>query len=351
MHRHDMADGRDHRQTGVTQFGLQRLGTLEDRCSACAVLTDMAHTRQGGRNRGRRQRGGENEARGRGADEIDDLAIGSDVAAMAAKALGQRALDDINTMRHMVTLRHATTLGAIHANRMHLVQIGQRAVFFGDVADAANVGDIGIHRIHTLKHHHFRRIGGGGGEQAFEIGEIVVLPDMHGRGRALHTGDHRGVVLLVGEDMPVRVAAQNGGQRGFVGNIARGEQQCGRFAVQAGQFAFQRFMQIGGACDIARATSTGAHFLGCLHGGVDHHRMHAHRQIIVGRPHRHIVLGLAFADGEDRKAAGGFAQRLEIPVAPFGADAGKAVTAGGTERVHLVSLSGRSNAHAPCASD
>ena len=151
--------------------------------------------------------------------------------------------------------------------------------------------------------------------------------------------------------MPIRIAAQNGGQRGLVGNIARGEQQCRRFAVQAGQLVFQRLMQIGCAGNIARATGTGAHFLGCLHGGVDDHRMHAHRQIIVGRPHRHIALGLALADGEDRKAAGGFAQRLEIPVAPFGADAGKAVTAGGTERMHLVSLSVRSDAHAPRASD
>ena len=79
----------------------------------------------------RRQRGGEDEAVGVAADRVDDHAVGGDVAAHDAERLAQRPLDDVDVRHHPVALGHARPAGTVHADRVHLVQVGHGAVLPG----------------------------------------------------------------------------------------------------------------------------------------------------------------------------------------------------------------------------
>ena len=138
--RDDVAGAVHHRQAGRLEFLLQRLGAVEQKRAAGVVGLQDAHRGERGGDGGRRQSGGENEAGGERTDIVADLEIGGDVAAMAAIGLGQRALDDGDAVRHAVTLRDAAAMRAIHADRMHLIQIGEGVVFVREVADCRAAG-------------------------------------------------------------------------------------------------------------------------------------------------------------------------------------------------------------------
>ena len=113
-----------------------------------------------------------------------------------------------------------------------------------------------------------------------------------------------------------------GGERGVVGHIGRGEEQ-GRFlAMQVGQLALQLDMVMRGAGDIARAAGARAGGIQRLVHGGQHDRVLGHAQIVVGAP-----------DG-DRPGAG----VGEVPggreLAPVAANVGEdAITALGFQRV------------------
>ena len=120
----------------------------------------VPHAGQRGRHGHRRQRGGEDEPRRGAADEVDHLGVAGDVAAVAAERLRQCALDDVDPVRHAVALADAAAVRAIHADRVHLVEIGHRAITRREVADRADRGDVGVHRIHRLEGDQLRRGGG-----------------------------------------------------------------------------------------------------------------------------------------------------------------------------------------------
>src|SRR3546814_9271132 len=82
-----------------------------------------------------RKRGGEDEARRIGTDHVDDVAIGRDIAAHHAERLAERPFDDGKAARRVVTIRYAAAPRAVHADRMHLVQLGERVVLVGKIAD------------------------------------------------------------------------------------------------------------------------------------------------------------------------------------------------------------------------
>ena len=61
---------------------------------------------------------------------------GGDVAAHDAEGLGQRAVDDVDAVHDAVALGEPAAARAVHADRVHLVEVGQGAVFLRQVADA-----------------------------------------------------------------------------------------------------------------------------------------------------------------------------------------------------------------------
>ena len=81
---------------------------------------------------------------------IDDRAIGRDIAAHHAKTLGERALDDVDPLHQPVALGDAAAARTVHADRVHFVDIGERAELFGEVADLPDRRHVAIHRIHAL---------------------------------------------------------------------------------------------------------------------------------------------------------------------------------------------------------
>ena len=119
-----------------------------------------------------------------------------------------------------------------------------------------------------------------------------------------NAGDHRRVVLLIRVDHAAGQQTADGGQRRLVGDEAGGEQERCRLAVQARELALEQDVQVRGAGDVARAAGAGAHAAHRLDRGVQHHRMLAHAQIVVGAPHRdrlRIGVGMGVARGARKR--------------------------------------------------
>ena len=73
-----------------------------------------------------------------------------------------------------VALGDAAAVLAVHADRVDLVEIGQRVVLVGEVADRRDRRDVAVHRIDAFERDQLGRFGVFGGEQLFEMFEIVV---------------------------------------------------------------------------------------------------------------------------------------------------------------------------------
>ena len=123
-----------------------------------------------------------------------------DIAAHDAEPLGQRAIDDVDAIHHAVALGDAAAARAIEADGVHLVEIGQRVVFLRQVADRGDRGDIAVHGVDALEGDHLRRLAADLLEQLLEMPEVVMAEDVLRAAAMADALDHRGVVLLVGED-------------------------------------------------------------------------------------------------------------------------------------------------------
>ena len=106
-----------------------------------------------------------------------DVGVAGDIAAVAAERLRQRALDDVDAVRHAVALAHAAAVGAVHADRVHLIEIGHRAIPRREVADRADRGDVGVHRIDRLEGDQLRRGGRRGAQQRLQMRHVVMPED------------------------------------------------------------------------------------------------------------------------------------------------------------------------------
>ncbi len=195
-------------------------------------------------------------------------------------------------MHDAVALGDAAAARAVEADRVHFVEIGQRAVLFGEVADRGDRRDMPVHRVDALEGDDLRRGAVELFELRLEVLDVVVAPDALGTATMANAGDHRGVVLLVGEDDGARQQLRQGGERRVVGDIGGGEQQRRFLAVQVGELALQLDVIVRGAGDVARAARTGADRVdGLVHGG-DHGGMLAHAEVVVGAPDGDRARGL-----------------------------------------------------------
>ena len=290
MHRHDMRDRAfQDRETGRIEPGFQGRGAFLVLLAQMMGGFEVFHAGARAGRQGRRQGRGEDEAGRHGADGVTDRAIGRDIAAHHAERLAQRTLDDVNAVHDPVALGNAGAPQAVEADRMDFVQIGQRAILVGQVADLLDRADIAIHGIDRLKGDHLGRIGRSRSQQFFQMLDIIMAPDPLLAARALHALDHRGVVQLVGENDQARQDFRQGRERRLIGDIAGGEEQCAILAVQVGERALQLDMVMRGAGNIARAAGAGADIInGLLHRFHDTGHL-AHAEIVIGTPDRHIA--------------------------------------------------------------
>ena len=168
---------------------------------------------------GRRQRGGEDEARRVGADRVAAGGARGDVAAHHAEGLGQRAVDDVDAVHDAVAFGDAAAARAVQADGMHLVEIGQRAVLLGEVADRVDRRDVAVHRIDALERDDLRACRRDLLEQLFEMLDVVVAEDVLLAAAAPDALDHRGVIVLVGEDHQPGISRCQRGKGRIVGDI------------------------------------------------------------------------------------------------------------------------------------
>ena len=164
-----MGLARHHRQAGRMQHRLHaRRAILVALALPVGLLqvADRRHDRGADR---RRQRGGEDEARRIGAHRVDDVRARRDVAAEAAERLCERAFQHVDAMHLPFARADAAAARAVHADRVHLVAIGHRAVFLGEIADRLHRRDVAVHRIEPLEGDQLRPLRRLRGEQLLEM--------------------------------------------------------------------------------------------------------------------------------------------------------------------------------------
>ena len=141
---------------------------------------EQAHSGAGGGRDRRRQRRREDEGGRIAANGVDERGVAGDIAAERAKALGQRALDHVDLVHDAGLFANAAAARAVHADRVHLVDIGHRAVTLGESGDFGDRRDIAVHRIEALEHDQLRPIARRD-QQLFEMGEVIVAEDLASR--------------------------------------------------------------------------------------------------------------------------------------------------------------------------
>ena len=82
---------------------------------------------------------------------VDDLAArGHITAAAAAQGLAERAGEDVDAPGHAAVLGRAAPRGSHEAGRVRVIDHDERVVAFGELADAAQIGDEAVHGEHPV---------------------------------------------------------------------------------------------------------------------------------------------------------------------------------------------------------
>ena len=230
---------------------------------------------------------GKDESRRIGPHRIGHLGRGRDVAAQHTERLAQRTVDDVDAAHQPVTLGHAAAARAVHADGVHLVEIGERAEFVRQIADRADGPEIAVHRIDALEGDELWRRGIVGFEQFAQVIDIVVPENPLRPAVAAHALDHACVVQAVGIDDQAGEQLGQGRKRRVVCDVGRGEEQCRLLAVQIGQFRLELLVVDRGAGNVACATGPRAHGIERLVHGRQDCRMLPHPEIVVATPHGH----------------------------------------------------------------
>ena len=270
---------------------------------AVALVGHLMH--DGGarpRHGGRRQRGGEDEARGQRADGVDHGGAARDIAAHAAVGLAERAGDDVDAVQHRAlglagpvrgeveVLGDAGAARAVHADGVNFIQKSDGAVALGQVADGGDGADGAAHGVDGLEGDDLGDRGRQGREFRLQVGDVVVAEDDLARARVADALDHAGVVHAVGQDDAAGQPAAERGQRRVVGHVARREHQRRLLRVQLRQLRLESEGVLVVARDVARAAGPGAVAVQRRVHRAEHLRVAAHAQVIVGAPYGHTFL-------------------------------------------------------------
>ena len=90
----------------------------------------------------------------------------------------------------MLGRRNAAAPRAVNADGVDFIQIGQGIVFFGQIANCADRGNVTLHGIDRFKCDQFGSIGGGFAQQRFQMVQIIVAVNMLGGFSVTNAVDH-----------------------------------------------------------------------------------------------------------------------------------------------------------------
>ena len=141
---------------------------------------------------------------------------------------------------------------------MHLVEVGERVVALGHVADFGDRRDVAVHRVDAFEHHQLGQRRVECRQLAVQVVGVVMGKHFDAGAAVARALDHAGVVLGVRQH---HAAGKPRGQRangGPVAHVAGVEQQRRVLAVQVGQLLFQQHVVVVGAGDVAGAAGAGA---------------------------------------------------------------------------------------------
>ena len=164
---HDRDDrmlARQKVETGVAHSGAEAFGIVEQAGAQIVAPGHHVECLQRGPGNRRRDRVGEKIGPRTLAQHVDDfLARCGEPAHRAAQRLAQRAGDDVDLAQNAAMFRRAAPLCAHEAVGVAIIDHGQRIILFRQAHDLGKVGDIAIHREHTVGHHQdmARAIGAG----------------------------------------------------------------------------------------------------------------------------------------------------------------------------------------------
>ena len=204
---------------------------------------------------------------------------------------------------------------AVHADRMDLVEIGQGAVLLGQGDRCRR-----CRRCRRPSNRRSRRRSAWARRPARRVSSSSRCSRSLWRKTCRSPPPLRMPAIIeawfsASEKMirPGRILCQ-GRQRRLVGHIAGGEQQRRFLAVQVGQLALQLDVIVGGAGDVARAAGAGAGLVDGLVHGVEHDRVLALAEIVVGAPDDDVALarrrrGSRWRAGTRRDGASGRRRR------------------------------------------
>ena len=237
-----------------------------------------------------RQGRGEDELRRVAPNRVDDRAVCGDIAAERAEPFGERAFNDIDAIHEAFAFGDAASARAIHANRMNLVDIGQRIVPLGELHDLPNRRDVAVHRIEAFEKDQLWPAGSRLDQQLLEVSDVIVPPDPLIAIRPPHALDHRIVVEGVGQDQAIRHQRRDCRNAREIRNPARGEDERGFLPVKVGKFLLEFDDAVMRSGNVARAARARAMPLRRGDRGVTHLRMASHAEIVVRTPDRDLAL-------------------------------------------------------------
>ena len=130
----------------------------------------------------------------------DPFAAAGETAARATERFAQRAGNDVDPSHHAAIFVRAAPGLAQKSGGMRIIDHGEGIVFFGQVADAGEVGDRAIHREKAVGRDQAEARAVASLQLRFEIGHVVVFVTKALRFAEPDAVDDAGVIEFIADD-------------------------------------------------------------------------------------------------------------------------------------------------------
>src|ERR1700690_620062 len=228
------------------------------------------------------------------AEEVYQVARAADVAADRTDGFAERADLNIHAAVAAQMIHGAATAIAEDAGGVRVVYHHDAIVFFGEIAERGERGDIAFHGKNTVGDEQLFAVPRFGFFQdALAIGYVLVLENFDGGFREAAAVNDGGVIQLVGNDQIV--FAEQRGDGTCVGRKAGLKHDAGFRMFEARDLLFEIHVHFHRACNRANRAGADAEFSSGVNGGAAELGGRGESVIIVGAE---VDYFLAVEDGD-----------------------------------------------------